>query len=232
MKRLIPLFFLSFLTGCVASSAPDNPIIPIQTMTGGQAIGDATSLYWYSYRKNRSIQLSEVVMTDDDGDYQSDYRWRDGKLREIKRQGTLLQEDGLTSFSLRVRYDTQGRAVFQRYMVAGAVLPLSDSQLYQLTKQAQAGVDTVKKQHQQGQSLLQGHWTGSRLMRCGDEEAINVVFQPMQSDVVTWRLRQQPQAGYMAVIGKVRKNELVAKQLLILKEETQPCIAPPVLLDK
>lgn len=232
MKRLIVLLSLSLLAGCSASSVPDNPIAQIQTMTGGQTAGDATSLYWYSHRQNRSVQLSEVVMAGDYGGYQSDYRWQDGKLREIERQGTLLQEDGLKSFSLRVRYDTKGRAVFQRNTVADAVLPLSDSQLYQLTKQAQVAVDTVTKQHQQGQSLIQGHWIDHRFLRCGDEKELNVTFQPKPADSVTRQLRQQARSGYMAVTGKVRNKELVAQQLLLLQDETQSCILPPLLLDK
>ncbi|MCW8330736.1 DUF1481 domain-containing protein [Photobacterium sp. SDRW27] len=232
MKRLIPFLLLSLLAGCETTTVPENSITPILTHSGGQTQGDATSLYWYSFQQNRPVKLAEVVTAGDYGSYQSDYRWREGKLREIKRIGLQLSDETLKPFSLHVRYDTQGSAVFQRNTVDGSVLPLTNSQLYQLTQQADNAIRVVKQQRKNDQSLVQGYWQGNRFLRCGDEKPLEVSFQPDLSDFSAQQLSQQSQSSFMVVTGKVRKNKLVASQLLILSEEDQDCISPPALLDK
>lgn len=232
MKLLVPLFSFLLLTGCVASSVPENPIAPIQTISGGEVTGDTTSLYWYSHRQKRAIQLSEVLMVGDASQYQSDYRWREGKLREMKRQGTQLHDDGLKSFTMHVRYDTEGNAVFQRYTVADTVLPLSDAELTELKIQANTAIDLVKNHSKQGTSLIQGRWAGNRFMRCGDNRELEVAFQPILTNLMVKQVQAQSQDGFMAVNGKIQKKDLIAEQLLLLKDNTQQCIYPPKLLDE
>lgn len=231
MKRLIPFLLISLLAGCETTTVPENSITSILTHSGGQTQGDATSLYWYSFQQNRPVKLAEVVTAGDYGSYQSDYRWREGKLREIKRSGTQLSDDALKPFTLHVRYDTQGSAVFQRYTVDGSVLPLTNAQLYQLAQQAEDAISVVKKQRKNNQSLVQGYWQGNRFMRCGDEKPLDVTFQPTLPEFSAQQLSQQTQSSFMVVTGKVRKNKLVASQLLTLSEEDQDCISPPTLLD-
>lgn len=230
MKRLISILLISLLAGCESTTVPENSITPILTYTGGQAMGDATSLYWYSSQQNRPVKLAEVVAAGDYGKYQSDYRWREGKLREIKRKGMRLSDKTLKPFTLHVRYDTQGNAVFQRYNVDGSVLPLSDSQLYQLTQQAQNAVSVVKKQRKDGQSLIQGYWQGNRFTRCGDEKQLDMTFNPVLSDFTARQLSQQGQNRFIVVTGKVRKQTVEASQLLMLTDDSEQCMTPPVLL--
>lgn len=231
MKRLISFFVVSLLAGCATPTVPENSITPILTHSGGQTQGDATSLYWYSFQQNRSVKLAEVVTIGDYGSYQSDYRWREGKLREIKRSGTQQRDNALKPFTLHVRYDTQGSAVFQRYTVDGTVLPLTDTQLYQLTQQAENAASLVRTQRKEKQSLVQGYWQGDRFLRCGDAKPLEVTFQPALSKLNAYQLSKQTHSSFMVVTGKVSKNKLVASQLLILGDEDQDCITPPNLLD-
>ncbi|MGR5148964.1 DUF1481 domain-containing protein [Photobacterium alginatilyticum] len=230
MKRLLPFFLISLLAGCETTAVPENTITPILTHTGGQTMGDATSLYWYTSQQNRPVKLAEVVTAGDYGQYQSDYRWRDGKLREIKREGTRLYENALKPFTLHVRYDTQGSAVFQRYSVDGAVLPLSDSQLYQLTQQAKNAIRVVREQRKDGLSLIQGYWQGNRLTRCGTDKPMAMSFDPALPEFTARQLSQQGQNRFIAVSGKVRRESIEASQLLMLNSDGKQCIAPPVLL--
>ncbi len=232
MKRLLPFFLISLLAGCETTAVPENSITPVLTHTGGQTMGDATSLYWYSSQQNRPVKLAEVVTAGDYGQYQSDYRWRDGKLREIKRDGTRLYENTLKPFTLHVRYDTQGSAVFQRYTVDGSVLPLSDSQLYQLTQQAENAISIVKKQRKDDLSLVQGHWQGNRLIRCGSEKSLEMTFNPALPEFTARQLSQQGQNRFVVVSGKVRRDKVEASQLLMLADDSGQCIVPPALLEK
>ena len=230
MKRLIPFLAVSLLAGCATPTVPENAITSILTHSGGQSQGDATSLYWYSFQQNRPLKLAEVVTIGANGRYQSDYRWREGRLREIKRSGIRQSGNALKPFTLHVRYDTRGSAVFQRYTVDGTVLPLTDPQLYRLTQQAENAVSMVKGQHKKDQSLIQGYWQGERFLRCGDAKPLEVTFQPALSEQHAYQLSQQPDGRFMVVTGKVRRNQLVASQLLILADEARDCITPPNLL--
>jgi hypothetical protein len=133
---------------------------------------------------------------------------------------------------MHVRYDTEGNAVFQRYTVADTVLPLSDAELTELKIQANTAIDLVKNHSKQGTSLIQGRWAGNRFMRCGDNRELEVAFQPILTNLMVKQVQAQSQDGFMAVNGKIQKKDLIAEQLLLLKDNTQQCIYPPKLLDE
>ncbi|MEZ8095833.1 DUF1481 domain-containing protein [Photobacterium swingsii] len=229
MKRSFLFLLSSFLlAGCESTNIPDNPVTQIETQVGGQTLGDTTSVYWYTHRQNRPIDLSEHVWMGDYGDYESVYRWRAGKLREVKRTGQQLQGDSVKPFSLHVRYDTQGKAVFQRYLVDDIVLPLSDTQLHRYTEQAARALSTMRAQNKEGQRLVQGQWRDGTLVRCDDGKALKVTFTPALPDHLNKQLAA-PQGGYfIAVVGKVRRNEVTATELLLLQEGGSCLVPPPI----
>ncbi|MGR5065989.1 DUF1481 domain-containing protein [Photobacterium sp. DNB22_13_2] len=231
MKRLLTFLTLSLLAGCASNpTVPENNITPVLTHAGGQNLGDSTSIYWFTSQQNRPVSLAERVMSGDYGEYRTDYRWRDGKLREIKREGTQLDEQQIKSFSLHVRYDTLGNAVFQRYTLGDELIPLGEAQLQQLVQEAKHGTDVVKQQRKNDQSLVQGFWQQGQFYRCGDERKLKVTFTPELPGYVQQQLLERQQAGYMAVIGQVRRDALTAKALLMLTEPQPACLTAPVLL--
>lgn len=231
MKRLLTFLTLSLLAGCASNpTVPENNITPVLTHTGGQSLGDSTSIYWFTSQQNRPVSLAERVMSGDYGDYRTDYRWRDGKLREIKREGTQLDEQQIKPFSLHVRYDTLGNAVFQRYTFGDDLIPLSEDQLQQLVQEAKHGTNVVKQQRKDDQSLVQGFWQQGLFYRCGDERQLKVNFSPELPDYAQQQLLESQQSGYMAVIGQVRRGTLTAKTLLMLTEIQPACLTAPVLL--
>ncbi|MCQ1060422.1 DUF1481 domain-containing protein [Photobacterium sp. ZSDE20] len=231
MKRLLTFLTLSLLAGCASNpTVPENNITPVLTHTGGQSLGDSTSIYWFTSQQNRPVSLADRVMSGDYGEYRTDYRWRDGKLREIKREGTLLDEQQIKPFSLHVRYDTLGNAVFQRYTLGDELIPLGEVQLQQLVQEAEHGTDVVKQQRKDDQSLVQGLWQQGVFYRCGDERQLKVNFSPELPDYAQQQLLERQQSGYMAVIGEVRRGTLTAKILLMLTESQSACLTAPVLL--
>ena len=234
MKSLFLFLSLSLLAGCASSptvTVPENSLTPVLTHTGGETVGDQTAVYWYTSQQNRPVRLADYVTTGDQGHYQSDYRWREGQLRELQREGEQLDELQLKPFSLTVRYDTQGRAVFQRYTLGDERIPLTNTQLYELTKDAQQGVDVVKHQRRQGQSLVQGHWQQGHFYPCGKEAALSVTFTPALPDHVRQQFEPVQQSGYMAVVGNVKRDALSAQQLLIFNDTASQCLTAPALLD-
>ena len=231
MKRLLTFLTLSLLAGCASNpTVPENNITPVLTHTGGQSLGDNTAIYWFTSQQNRPVSLADKVMAGDYGNYRTDYRWRDGKLREIKREGTQFDELQLKPFSLHVRYDTLGNAVFQRYTLGGELIPLSGKQLHQLVQEARHGVDVVKQLRKDDQSLVQGFWKQGQFYRCGDERQLKVNFSPVLPNYLQQQLVERQADSYMAVIGQVRRSTLTANTLLMLKPDQPACLTAPALL--
>ncbi|MGF1726584.1 DUF1481 domain-containing protein [Photobacterium nomapromontoriensis] len=230
MKRLLTVFTLSLLAGCASTpTVPENNITPVLTHTGGQSLGNSTYLYWYTSQQNRPVKLADTVLVGDDGYYQSNYRWRDGQLREIRRHGEQRDELQLKPFSLNVRYDIQGSAVFQRYTLGGDVIPLSNTQMRQLQQDAQDGVEVVKQQRNDDISLVQGYWEQGRFYRCGDNRPLSVTFSPALSVHQAQQLQSLQQQAFMVVTGKAHRNTLDAKALLMLKRQQATCLVVPDL---
>ncbi|OAN16675.1 peptidyl-prolyl cis-trans isomerase [Photobacterium jeanii] len=227
MKRSFLFLLSSFLlVGCASTQLPENPVTQIETHVGGQSLGDSTSVYWYTHRQNRPMSLAERVWQGDYGEYQTVYRWRAGKLREVKREGTQLQGAQVKPFTLHVRYDTQGQAVFQRYLSDGVVLPLSDTQLFRYAKQADKALDTIKAQSKDNIGLVQGQWHNGKLVRCGDGKALTVRFSDALPDYLQQQLDTPQQGYFMAVTGKVRRSELTTSELLLLQPGGSCLVSP------
>ncbi|UXI01138.1 DUF1481 domain-containing protein [Photobacterium sp. TY1-4] len=230
MKRLIPLVFLSLLTGCETTSVSDTVISPISTHATGYQQGAKTTLYWYTSQQNQPVKLAEVVTAEHSERYESEYRWRDGKLREIKRQGTRLgDEHYLVPFTLHLRYDAEGQAVYQRFTQDGSVLPLSDVELYAPIRQVDAALRVIAQQRKAGLSLVQGYWQQQHMILCGEQRAKSLTFNTVAAQAAA--SGHDRATGYMALTGKVRRDSIEASQVLLLADNSQQCLVSPVLLD-
>ncbi|KKC98341.1 DUF1481 domain-containing protein [Photobacterium halotolerans] len=221
MKRtcLIALTFL--LSACGSSALSPHSLSPLERLSGGQVVGDASSLYWGNLRQSKPESLAERVWMGDYGEYLTDYRWHDGQLRELKRAGTALKDDKLQPFELHVRYDQHGDAVFQRYKVGDTVFPLTDTQLHQLSQQADMAVALLREQSREGLQLVQGVWDGQRLISCGEQTELEIHWQQIHA-----------QPGYIALIGKSDgRGKITAQQLVLNRTQEQQCLTPPRLLD-
>ncbi|MDO6707858.1 DUF1481 domain-containing protein [Photobacterium sp. 1_MG-2023] len=219
MKRTCLILLTLLLSACGATPLSQHARSSSELLTGGQVAGDAASLYWASFRQSKPESLSERVWVGEYGEYQTDYRWREGRLRELKRTGTALKDNTVQPFELHVRYDQHGEAVFQRYKVGDAVYPLSDIQLNQLSQQAEQVMDVVKSQSRDGLELVQGIWDGQRLIRCDSQKALAV--ESLQTAL----------SGYVALVGKPQgPGKLTAETVLLNRTATQSCIERPVLL--
>lgn len=230
MKRLIPFVFLSLLAGCETTAVSDTVISPLSTQAAGYQHGNTTALYWYTSQQNQPVKLAEVITAENGGRYESEYRWHEGKLREMKRQGTRVgDEHTLVPFTLHLRFDPKGQAVYQRFTQDGSVLPLSEVELSEPLRQVEAALQVIRQQRQAGLSLVQGYWQQQHMILCGEQRAKPLTFatEAAQSAVSQ---RQIP-AGYVALAGKVRRDGIEASQVLLLADNSQQCLLPPALLE-
>ncbi|MDN2482281.1 DUF1481 domain-containing protein [Vibrio agarivorans] len=230
MNRKLLLTLLPFtLVGC-ASSVPSTSLDQIQNFSGGQIVGDATSLYWSSERLvGQPISASDYVAMGDYGQYQTEYRWEEGVVRELVREGTQLDDDVIKPFRLHIRFNKEGEAVYQRYRVDSNVLPVRPDVLTRLIADAARAVDVSRAQDKQGFDLIQGYWDGQEFSTCSGLNFDDVTFNEPLPKVLMGRLASVD--SYVAFVGEMRSTRIEVEKLLILDDDSRDCIERPQLIE-
>ncbi|WP_297476212.1 DUF1481 domain-containing protein [uncultured Photobacterium sp.] len=224
MTRLtLSLAVVFLLTGCAASDMAENAVITPKTVTVAQMATDGPHFYWYTFRPDQPITLSERVFTPNQGQYQANYRWRSGQLFELYQQGQQRIDGSLIPFQLQLRFDSHGLAVFQRYQQGQNILPLSNEKIDKLRQQVQALAATVEQLSDRQQTWVQGHWQQQQFIPCQQQQPIEVVAQ-----VSAEKLSGQ---GYMAISGQLRQQQLVVDDVLLQRQQQQCLVAPNLLKD-
>lgn len=223
IKFFFPLVFIlsGSLLGCSSNNDFDSLL---KTYTGGSRMGDATSFYWYTENLAFPYRGSDYIASTHDGWYQSYYTWAEGSVREIIREGEMLAEDELVPFTLHLRFNGEGEAVYQQYRVNKQVRPLQNTQLEGYLKQAEAIAKTTKQQSQDGLSLIQGVWDGEQFETCDGEEYSKLEFNKTLPSFVIDRLANFD--NYLAFLGYVRHGELYIQELLMLEDDGYDCVEP------
>ena len=229
-KILLPSLIISFLFGCSADVSNSTLETTLQH-TGGQSLGDATSLYWFTDRLTVPLSGADYVVAGDYGNYKTSYRWEDGSVRELIREGEKLRTGaGLVPYKIHVRFNQQGEAVYQQYRIDGKVLPLKPAMLTQLKNEAANVAQKTKAQDKAGVELIQGYWDGREFETCAGKEFQTLEFNQSLPSFVVDRL-----AGidnYVVFVGSKNGDRLIVEDLLMLKDDNQSCIERPQLLEE
>ncbi|MEZ8100540.1 DUF1481 domain-containing protein [Vibrio bivalvicida] len=231
MKKLLaPSLIASLLVGC-SSSIPTPNLDQFSEYTGGQSMGDATSLYWYTERLSFPYTAADYVSAGDYGWYKSDYRWEDGEIRELIREGQQLKDNqGLVPYRIHVRFSKDGEAIYQQYRLDGKVLPLKADKIAWLKQEALTIPTRTKEQSNSGVRLIQGYWDGSSFDTCSGQSYEQVEFNETLPSFVVNRLASVD--SYAAFLGTTRNKKVVVNQLLMLAEDSHDCIERPALIEE
>ncbi len=230
MKNLLlPSLMFSLLVGC--SSGPSrSDLDQYRDYTGGRTMGDTTSLYWYTERLVSPYTAADYVTAGDYGWFKTDYRWAGGELRELVREGEQVNDnEELLPYTIHVRFNKRGEAIYQQYRIDGKVLPLSASKLDWLKQEALNIPKITKEQNNQGSQLIQGYWDGSEFETCTDKSFDEVEFNQTLPSFVVNRLAAID--SYVAFLGSDRNNKVVIEALLMLAEDDHDCIERPSLIE-
>ncbi|MCD9516022.1 DUF1481 domain-containing protein [Photobacterium carnosum] len=224
MTRItLSLAVVFLLTGCAASDMAENAVITPKTITVAQMATDGPHFYWYTFRPNLPIKLSERVFTSTQGQYQANYRWRSGRLFELYQQGQQHIDGSLVPFQLQLRFDSHGLAVFQRYQQGKNIIPLTNAKIDKLRQQAKVLAATVEQLSDHQQTWVQGHWQQQQFIPCQQQQPVEVIAQSTAD-----KLSGQ---GYMAVSGKLQQQQLVVNDVLLQRQQLQCLVAPNLLKD-
>ena len=183
-KRILPALFTILLFGC--SSTPSPNISQITESTSGQRQGDAVSLYWVTERLTKPETAADYVTAGDYGWYQSNYRWSEDSLREVIREGEkLIVGQGLTSYSVHIRFNSSGEAVYQQYRENNRVLPLRPEEI----DQYKGSADLVLANTRGDNKLYQGYWNGEIFETCEGQEFTKISFEETLPSYVIDRIQ-------------------------------------------
>ncbi len=210
------------LSGCIAGNLADTTALPITTINVAEHHADSTAVYWYSSRQAQPERLGERVYTDKQGDYQSDYQWQSGKLITLLQRGTKRVDGQLVPFSLQLRFDSQGLAVFQRYKEAEHILPVTMSEIALLKQRSDLLRQRIARLDRKQQRFVQGYWQQQQLMSCATHQPLRI-SDPNLLSFSTPR-------GYWAAIGKENKGRLTVQQVLPLID-SHSCLYAPKLIE-
>lgn len=194
-------------------------------------MGDATSFYWVTDKLTSPYKASDYVFAGDYGWYQSDYRWDEGALRELIREGEQLDGKlGLVPYRIHVRFNLEGDAVYQQYRLNGKILPLQKEQLQRYQYEADALVNETKQQSREGLVLLQGYWDGDTFETCEGEEYTTIEFNKTLPSFVVNRLASVD--SYVAFLGKKSPRRVEVDTLLLMDDDDRDCIERPVFIEE
>ncbi|MCK6265303.1 DUF1481 domain-containing protein [Vibrio sp. ZSDE26] len=228
-KLLLSSLIISSLVGCSSSVSTPN-LDQFSHHSGGKSMGDATSFYWYTERLSQSYTAGDYVFSGDYGWYKTDYRWNEGEVRELIREGEQIRQDvGLVPYRVHVRFNVKGEAVYQQYRIDDKVLPINEEQLLRYQQEAKSVAEVTKEFSRDGIELIQGYWDGSRFESCGGQSYEGIEFNQTLPGFVVNRLAEFD--SYVAVLGKIRSNKVIIEDLLMLNSDSHDCVERPRLIE-
>ncbi|WP_284192867.1 DUF1481 domain-containing protein [Vibrio zhanjiangensis] len=228
-KFILSSLITSLILGCASRSPLPNQE-QYSYYTGGQSAGDATSLYWYTEKTASPNSAADYVTAGDYGWYHSDYRWSQGKLREMIREGEQIKGDGLVDYRVHIRFNKEGEAIYQQFRLDGKILPIKPDELTRYVDDAQRVASVAKAQDKKGFKLIQGYWDGAHFETCKGKSYDHLEFNQTLPSFVVNRLSDVE--NYVAFVGTRKKNRVVVEELLLLSGEEQACIERPSLLEE
>ncbi|SON50874.1 DUF1481 domain-containing protein [Vibrio tapetis] len=231
MKRLLLISaLLAAIAGC-SSSDPIASASQYSNLSGGQSAGDSTSFYWLTKKLGKPHTAADFVTSGDYGSYSTDYRWDDGVLRELVRQGFRLQSpvgsenNPLIPYRVHIRFSASGEAVYQQYRLDGKVRPLSTNNITRYQQEALSLYDIVNDQHDDNLELIQGYWDGETFETCNGREFQQLEFNQTLPSFVVNRLSSVD--NYVALLGTKEAKKVSVSELLMLSDDNYDCVKRP-----
>lgn len=234
MKRIfLPIVSLLLLAGCSSTLSWQDQIsrkfsgsVEAVNLSGGAYDGQMKSFYWFTRAMSKPQTASDFVELPDNAWYKTSYQWQDGTIKEIVREGEMLQSDqALKPFLVHIRFSTEGEAIYQRYRVNNQVLPLNQNDLNGYAQDASKLVETVENLNSQGLKLIQGVWDGQTFESCDGVQYKNVEFEEASLPIMV-KQRLNGLTSYAAFIGSSNKRSktVTVENLLALEKVSHGCI--------
>lgn len=240
MQRIIlSLLFLLLLAGCSSTLSWQDQIsgklrgsVESVNLSGGAYDGQMKSFYWFTRAMSKPQTASDFVELPDNAWYKTSYQWQDGTIKEIVREGEMVQQNqALEPFLVHIRFSAEGEAIYQRYRVNNQVLPLNQNDLNGYAQDARKLVETVERLNSQGLRLIQGVWDGQIFESCDGVQYKNVKFKEASLPIMV-KQRLNGLTSYAAFIGRSNKRTktVTVENLLVLEKASHGCIQRPHLI--
>ncbi|MFD2176941.1 DUF1481 domain-containing protein [Veronia pacifica] len=215
------LLLSALLFGCSSTgNTPDK-----DTIVTGSVSDQASRIYWLDTIKDAPSRLTEKTTLGREGHYDADYRWRAGVLREVILQGSVRDGDKMLPMSVHIRYDTNERAVYQKYRLNGSVLPLRKAELVKYAREANFSLESAKAASKAGIRFFQGYWSDGELTECDTDKTKTLKFMPSFPRFVKQRLEMED--NFIAAVGSVGNTSNLVSGIIALDTDSADCIERP-----
>ncbi len=217
-------FFLIFsflLTAC--SSAERN--VRLDQRVTGSVTPKTTQIYWLDTVQATPVLLTILTTEKNLVRYSTEYRWRDGLVREIEQRGKVMDGGRLVSQRFLIRYDSSGQAVYQQHQFDGETRPIHLSKLNALYAKANDEYRLVNELLANKQVFFQGHWRNGSFETCYTHQAKRLQFNQTVSKKTYNLLKDKD--NFIAAVGFSEPNKNIIEQLIAVEPHQIVCIERP-----
>lgn len=219
MRLTLVTFILVILNGC-SSIQSAKPLTQKVTAT---AKDDTKQILWLDERVNDPERLTQLVLVGDSEQYQTEYRWKDGTLREIERLRQKRVDGELEQQVLQIRYDKNGQANYQKYLVNDEILPLNNTQLTRYYKEAEATLNLAHALIESNEFFFQGYIQHGKISQCVTEKnKLLTISDPLYASDIFDDKKQ-----FLAAVGPSNFVRDVAEVVILLAGQDYACITRP-----
>lgn len=215
-------FILPFLLAA-CSSVERN--VNVEQLVTGSVTPKATQIYWLDRAQNTPILLTTLTTESDLVHYSTEYRWRDGLVREIERRGKVMSEGSLVSQRFLIRYDSSGQAVYQQHQFDGETRPIHLSELNQFYAKANDEYRLANELLAKKQVFFQGHSRHGAFETCYTQQTKTLQFNQAVSKKAYNRLKNED--NFIAAVGFSEPQKNIIEQVIAIEPYQVVCIKRP-----
>ena len=220
MRLALTVFAVFILNGCASIQSSQ----PLSQYVTAIAKDDQRQIIWLDERVNTPEKLTQLMLFGRAGYYQTEYRWNEGVLREIDREEEKVVDGELSNISMRIRFDHNGQAVYQQYLVNDEIFPIKNDQLTRYYKQAQSTYQTAQSLIEQNKFFFQGYIQEGKIRECGtNRNKLLTISDPLYANDIF-----DNEKRFIAAMGTVSFMRNTAEVVIALEDADFPCFTRPV----
>lgn len=212
--------FLASIVGCTSADNVTSPVRSITAMTQE----DSTRIFWLDERLGHPEKLTELFLKGSETQFNTEYRWLDGVVREIQGEGDVWIEGKLKNQSFIIRYDSKGLGVYQNNRVDGDLLPIKNVELNRYYQQSKNAFKTAKGLEKGKQFFFQGHLRNRTFENCTSNVRKTLRFD--KTFPSNWNEKINSDEFFIAAVGRIGGKTDVVEEIVYLGELNKPCFEP------
>lgn len=230
MKRI---FYIALATALVSCSSKPHISERFHNVLAEKE-SEMVNIYWYSEENIKSVTLPSALFIksiNTHNSFSAIYSWENGRLSEIKQNGSYIYEGVVIPFSLHLKFTQLGELVYQRYKYDDHIVLVNNIQLDNYKQQVEIALNKARQLKENEAYFYQGYLSKEGFKNCAnDVSTVNnktLNWGHHLSHIVLNRLNDVN--SYVSFIGQEHTKYTNVNDLISLSEEDTPCVEIPNL---